>query len=137
MNRQQRRAGQAIHKKIVGKALKKGDWGEWVDITNEAWSKSRGQDRDRLIKFYKNNIYSAQVIKYNEFLLLGIRRHDESVNISWADKQRIKNDIIGSDITCVEAFPKIFDLVDAANMYWLWAVNQYFPLKEALEGVYS
>lgn len=139
MNRWQRRAGLSVHKKNVRQALNNNDWGEWVDVTSEMTEKliSKGRNPDGLIGYFKNNIYSVQTINYSLYVLIGIRRHDESTDIPWSHKQRIKNEILGKDVNCAEMFPEENKLIDGANMYWLWTMKEGLPLKEALEGVYG
>jgi hypothetical protein len=40
--------------------------------------------------------------------------------LSWREKQRMKNEIFGADRMGVEVFPQTADLIDAADMYHLW-----------------
>lgn len=49
-------------------------------------------------------------------------------DISWAEKQRIKNEIFGEEALAIELFPKNSALVDQANMYHLWVLHDFsFP----------
>jgi hypothetical protein len=141
MNRQMRRAAQKYHRKEVFKSISSGQWGEWEDITLEAIMKiAHMPEKHRLLNFEKNNIYSAQVIQYSDKKLLGIRRHDQSTDIPWSHKQRIKNEIFGHDVQAIEIYPPEGDLIDGANMYWLWIMDKPlsgFELNSALKGVYS
>ena len=50
-------------------------------------------------------------------------RNKENTDISWAEKQRIKNEIFGKEAVAIEIFPKESELVDEANMYHLWVLN--------------
>jgi hypothetical protein len=59
---------------------------------------------------------------------LMIRRHDEGTSVSWADKQRIKDELIGVDRVAVEVYPARADLVDDANMYHLWVLPEGYEL---------
>ena len=75
MNRKQRRAGLKIHRTEVKKSLKDGKWTEWEDITIEARAKiADAPESHRLLRFYKNNLYTVQIIKVKEGELVGIRR---------------------------------------------------------------
>lgn len=138
MNRQQRRMAHSYHKKEVRNALNSNQWGAWEDITSEFMMKLGDKPESiRMKKYLKNNLYSAQIIDTKEGLLLGIRRHDQSTDITWSHKQRIKNEVLGESFQAIEFFPKQGELVDDANMYWLWVVNITVDLKGALEGIYD
>lgn len=43
-------------------------------------------------------------------------------DIPWRDKQRIKNELFGSERIAVEVFPKTSELVDHAMMYHIWVL---------------
>lgn len=45
-----------------------------------------------------------------------------NTDIPWAEKQRIKNEIFGTERCAVEVFPAMTELVDEANMYHLWVL---------------
>ncbi|MBU5670269.1 DUF7694 domain-containing protein [Paenibacillus brevis] len=49
-------------------------------------------------------------------------RNTDSTDIPWAEKQRIKNELLGKERIAIEVFPKESELVDAANMYHLWVL---------------
>lgn len=46
-------------------------------------------------------------------------------DITWSEKQRIKNEIFGEDSVAIEVFPKESELVDCANMYHLWILHDF------------
>lgn len=46
-------------------------------------------------------------------------------DISWSEKQRIKNEIFGKEAVAIEVFPKESELVDQANMYHLWVLHNF------------
>lgn len=54
-------------------------------------------------------------------------------DISWSEKQRIKNELFGENVTAIEVFPASNNLVDAANMYHLWILPEKFNLPFGLE----
>lgn len=60
---------------------------------------------------------------------LWIRRHD-SKPMGWSQLQRIKNEVIGKESTAIQVFPKESQLVDQANMYHLWVVENDFAIDE-------
>lgn len=49
-------------------------------------------------------------------------RNADNTDIPWAEKQRIKNELLGEGRTAIEVFPAKDDLVDEANMYHLWVL---------------
>ncbi|MGF6358053.1 hypothetical protein ABIE27_006018 [Paenibacillus sp. 4624] len=49
-------------------------------------------------------------------------RNVGGTDISWAEKQRIKNELLGTERTAIEVFPASADLVDETNMYHLWVL---------------
>lgn len=73
-----------------------------------------------------NNKYSVQFFEqytgWGTIEHLIIRRHDSKPVRSWADMQRIKNELVGSDRTAVELFPAEKDLADEGNLYHLWVL---------------
>ena len=62
-------------------------------------------------------------------------RNKTSTDISWREKQKIKNEIFGSERVAIEVFPSSSQLVDGANMYHLWVLpigmKLPFTLKES------
>jgi hypothetical protein len=54
---------------------------------------------------------------------LSIRRLDNQPVHDWRDLQRIKNEILGPEVECVELYPAESRLVDTANQYWLYAIE--------------
>lgn len=59
-------------------------------------------------------------------------RNKDGSDIPWAEKQRIKNELFGPDITAIEVFPAESNLVDEANMYHLWVLPQGYKLPFSL-----
>lgn len=93
-----------------------------------------------LTHVWKNNLYIVQLFllpskQIGEIQRLMIRRNDAAPNVSWAEKQRIKNELIGPHAIAVEAYPPVEYLVDDANMYWLWLLpaDVKYPFLETPE----
>ena len=55
-------------------------------------------------------------------------RNLNGTDITWAEKQWLKNSLFGEDRTAVEVFPSSERLIDAANMYHLWIFEKGFEL---------
>lgn len=47
---------------------------------------------------------------------------------SWREMQRIKNDLAGSDRQAVEIYPPEDQIVDEADMYHIWVLDEPLPL---------
>lgn len=80
---------------------------------------------------YLNNRYSVQFSRIGgelEMLHLWIRRHDGEMPRSWADLQRIKDELVAVDRVAVQVFPAQEDLVDEADMAHLWVFPAGFRL---------
>lgn len=91
--------------------------------------------RDSLLKLaedqiYVNSIYQVNV-NYNvptpegwpPLIHVSIKRRNRLPIHDWRDLQRIKNEIIGPEYEAVELYPAESRLVDSANQYHLWVVN--------------
>lgn len=52
---------------------------------------------------------------------------------SWAEKQRIKNLIVGPQRLAIEVFPPESELVDQADVFHLWVLPDGFQLPFGLE----
>lgn len=75
---------------------------------------------------WRNNHYTVQLYR-QERLIMGvmmdkwmIRRNDAEPIKNWRDLQNVKNEVIGERIEAYQVFPKRSELVDVANMYWLF-----------------
>lgn len=137
-NRHQRRAERSQFKKELRTAV----FDTWEDKTLDfvLLLKSEGRPTDKILFFKKNSIYTVQAFRYGENIVFGIRRHDQGTNVGWADKQRVKNELFGPNVQAIEFFPPESELVDDANIYWLWIPKDLltgFHLRDALRSVYS
>lgn len=123
MNRRQMRASNR-----EGKRRQKMPWNQFQDVTLE--SKMRSQAFNSLQgykvdKVYQNNKYIVQ-IKYrvprdgDYYTRAMIRRSDSAAIYSWQDMFRIKNEVFGNEVEAIQFFPRSSELVDSANLYWLW-----------------
>lgn len=51
-------------------------------------------------------------------------RNTGATDITWREKQRIKNEIFGPERVAVEVFPAQSELVDDANLYHIWILPE-------------
>lgn len=93
-------------------------WGEWE---NRRWVADHPRAVEGLIDAWCNDRFAVQLFDTNGRQWLSIRKHaDGSSPPTWAELQRIKNELIGPEREGVQVFPKVSDLVDEAEMYHLW-----------------
>ncbi len=126
MNRQQRRAAVS--------ALSKASKGGWEPLKVVNGVVGHPDALPGLVRAYNNHTYSVQVFAVVESRLglvtpLGIRRHDQGLNFPWYDLQRIKNEVTDPERAAIEVFPAESDLVDDANMRWMWVLESGVKFK--------
>jgi hypothetical protein len=88
-------------------------------------------EHGRVAKVYLNSIYQVSVAPahvYHEgwpaMLWLSIKRIDRRPIHDWRHLQRIKNAIVGPEHEAVELYPAESRLVDEANQYHLWVLDE-------------
>lgn len=53
-----------------------------------------------------------------------VQKHSDTPILNhWFEMQKIKNEIFGQETIAVEYYPKVSDLIDQHNIYWLWIFN--------------
>lgn len=55
-------------------------------------------------------------------------RNKDNTDISWAEKQKIKNELFGKNRTAIEVFPADNRLIDHAGAYHLWVLPENMAL---------
>jgi len=124
MNREQRRAS---HRN--GLRQQKKPWSNFEDQTHRLrsgeikWPGTTPPDR-----VFVNTKYIVQIFKNRKMLdkpcdKLMIRRCDSKPIYSWQDLQRIKNEIYDNKTIGFQMFPPESELIDDANLYWMWVVQ--------------
>lgn len=127
MNRQQRRMSQKI-----GRSMMKLPDNNFEDITTEARLKTQFDLSKYPDRIWKNNHYVVQLYKKERVLFntlmdkIMIRRNDSEKITEWHTLQDIKNRICGDNETAIQVFPPKDQLVDAANLYWLFIPSGRF-----------
>jgi hypothetical protein len=131
-NRADRRARLAVARSV------KNQW-QWesrpeaasvINRSMQGWGVCFGA---HLTPVYSCQLYRRQT-EWGEVTHIAIRRHDGGTSIPWADKQRIKDDLVGPERLAIEVFPPRDELDDAANMYHLWVLPAGFELPFRLEA---
>lgn len=127
-----RETRKAFSKAVKGFQPPTEGWNAWVEY--DIWSKADlgVVPMSGLKRFVANGRYSVQFYEqetaWGLVLQLVIRPHSGKPIRSWADMQRIKNELVGGDRTAIEVFPAEKQLVDAANCYHLWVLPEGFAL---------
>ncbi|MFA6971785.1 MAG: hypothetical protein WC208_10340 [Gallionella sp.] len=82
------------------------------------------------IKVYINSKY--QVVRRDfpsklkgepNLVWLSIKRRDKETIHDWRDMQEIKNELVGKECEGVELYPADSRMVDSANQYHLWCID--------------
>lgn len=79
-----------------------------------------------MTKAYRNNRYTVMVYEDSKTTagtatLVMIQKLDNSVfSNHWAEIQKIKNDIFGTETVAVEYYPAESQVIDDQNIYWIW-----------------
>lgn len=82
--------------------------------------------KNKPFKAWKNNHHVVQLYPRNKYILgvmmdkWMIRRNDAEPIRDWYEIYNIKNKVIGENTEAIQVFPKKDELVDVANMYWLF-----------------
>lgn len=139
MNRQQKRAALAKARRDIKHQI-------WTPFQERPDVLGHPSAPKGLLRAYCNSMFSVQVygslyahsdgscVRGCRLTWLGIRRHDEG-RPSWADLQRIKNEILGPEAEAVQVMPPVSLLVDQVDMYWLMsaepptAFSKCFPMR--------
>lgn len=117
-------------------------WGEWKELpTERAGGLASERDRQDLVNWHRNRIYSVRLFEgeahfptyegdaeLKTMQMLSIMRRDEKPVRKWGDLQRIKNEIMGPEYGAVEVYPPQHNLIDPANIYYLWILPPDFEL---------
>ena len=112
-----------------GRRLQKLEWNDFKDVTSEAIQKSiminGSLNKSYPDKVFQNNHYIVQAFhkiwrKGQFYDKIMIRRSDSKPIEKFSTLQRIKNEIFGEEIEAIQFFPKESELIDEANLYWLW-----------------
>lgn len=126
--RKERRAMERAKEKHVATLMRSG-FSKWTDITDLPHTKQlTGKMTDPPYKVMMNGLFIVQMFKqqnaWGECIRLMIRWNDARPTHDWSMFQRIKNELVGDDRVALEVYPNQKNLVDVANMYWLFVLPQ-------------
>ena len=110
--------------KAIGRRMMKLPENEFEEISYVEMARTRD---GKLPDFaWKNNHYTVQLYRRERFILgklmdkVMIRRNDGEPIREWRVLQKIKDQIIGEDKMAIQVFPPKEELVDVANLYWIF-----------------
>lgn len=124
----QRKIAKQLLKKPVGKF-------EAIDLSTAA------NTPDWITRAYRNNRYVVMIndnarVKGHSVIKAMVQRHDDKpIPNHWRELQTIKNQIFGKVSTAVEFYPPESELVDMANIYWLWILPPNWQLTTDLKSI--
>jgi hypothetical protein len=103
-------------------------WGKFVEQKLPAFMARSG-----LIRALLNNYYLVQEFhhetEWGAVVQLMVCRTDRAaIRPTFYDMMRIKSELFGAERTAIEVCPPESELVDVANMYWLWVLPEGFKL---------
>jgi hypothetical protein len=134
-----RRAGRAIERKAAAEQTRRRRSGAWQEWTSRAVAKGEvgsGAWLSEIHTAYQNGAYAVLV----RTIPSGWGRIEHASihtltggDISWRDKQRIKNEIFGEHALAVEVFPPQAELIDSADAFHLWILPEGFRLPFSLD----
>lgn len=116
--RAMRKAEKNFHEKKAAKAC----WDDPLDDKTEDCRESllgKGID-GRHIEFHANEVLSVTIFKLPKATILGYRLNTQDKDIPWRVKHTIKEMLGYGDKWGFEAYPPACEVVDDANMYWVF-----------------
>lgn len=112
-------------------------WGEWHGGTVKA--KLGGKDAV-VWSLYTNNLFIVTTVQFScewglcQHMVMRLKPDATPLSgLTWAAKQRIKDDLFGAERVAVEVFPPRKELVDQADAYHLWVLPEGFKLPFGVE----
>lgn len=101
--------------------------GQWMPEMDRCWI--RKEDgvcvSSRLIRTKIGTVEHVTITKRSENWQVS---SDGSRAFSWAEKQKIKNELFGKNRVAVEVYPEEDMLVDTADVYHLWVFDKKYKL---------
>lgn len=97
-------------------------WGDWEEREPNDGAREG-------VRCFVNNIYTVYWTTLHaendapDVIWLSIKRHDRKTIHDWRHFQRIKNELVGPQFEGMEMYPAEERLVDAANQYHLYVID--------------
>ncbi len=122
------RVQRRLARKIEAKAIATGAWPPWCRSEFPHGIPNAGAGWTRKIRWaWHNGVYAVLARPIAEsgdpriwtVTHLAIRTVSQ-LEPTWAELQRIKNELMGEEVTAVQVYPAASRLIDEADMYHLW-----------------
>ena len=100
----------------------------------DPWEKTEVEVLGEKETVFYNNRYQVCVRRIYPYgnlppvIHLSIKRNDRAPIHDWRDLQRIKNELVGSEIEMVEVYPRESQKVDTSNQFHLWGFESNQPM---------
>jgi len=107
------------------KCRRNGTWGEWETLDSPCGNFARGWLAD-VTRAHRNKVFSVLERKVDGVTHLAVSSLSE-IRPTWHEMQRIKDDLAGKEATAVEVYPPHDEIVDGANMFHIWILNDPLP----------
>ena len=104
-------------------------WKRVLSPADECYGTGWCADMDRCYVLDKKYVVMTRQIKTEWGIVehAFIRNKDNS-DISWKEKQKIKNDLFGRNRTAIEVFPAESRLIDKVGAYHIWILPEEMEL---------
>lgn len=104
-------------------------WERVLSPRDTGYGKGWCNDLDRGYKLGKQYVVLTRLINTEWGIVEHVFiRNKDNTDISWSEKQKIKNDLFGKNKTAIEVFPKEERLIDAVGAYHLWVLPENMEL---------
>jgi len=130
-------AGRSRHN-IMRRAVMFRDNGRWPPWR---WSKATPPQSfgwlSEVSRHAENGVFAALIRDFDAptigtvtHVAIGIA--GDATDLTWAERQRIKNELFGRERVAVEVMPPESELVDGANMYHMWVMPAGYAMPFSL-----
>ena len=113
------------------------NWGIWQ--SGNVTAQVSGQKRD-IWALYQNDVFIVTLVTFHcdwgSCIHVVMRLKPDALplhGLTWAAKQRIKDELVGTGRVAVEVFPPASELVDQADAFHLWVLPEGFKLPFGVE----
>lgn len=114
-------------------------WGTWRDGSVKSRNRTNGEP-GLVWSLYRNDLFLVVCVPFQcdwgwciHMAMSLVPNATPLSGLTWAAKQRVKDELIGPERVAVEVFPARSELVDQADTYHLWVLPEGFKLPFGVE----
>lgn len=104
--------------------------GQWMPEMDRCWI--RKEDgccvSSRLIRTSWGKVEHVTITRRDPKLPANIVTNNGTGELTWAEKQQIKDELFGADRVAIEVFPAEDRMVNTADVYHLWVFDKHFKI---------